>query len=230
MSRKRLMIRLGARILFLASALIACIIAMQKLGGEFNMGLEEYDANTDDTTGRARMVDPGPLPKLGQAPSFMLEAQNGTTITDETMKGTIWVANFMFTRCQGPCPLMSQKIKNLNTTFQHVSQVKFVSITTDPEHDSSAVLAEYAQKYEADSNRWFFLRGGLEQTRELAQEGLKVSVGDTPDMHSTRFILIDPDLSIRGYFDSRDSEELAKLKVSIEKLMQKYGSLSLKNY
>jgi cytochrome oxidase Cu insertion factor (SCO1/SenC/PrrC family) len=97
--------------------------------------------------------------------------------------------------------------------------LKLVSFSVDPEKDTTEVLSRYADRYKADAQRWLFLTGEKEEISRLVQEGLRLSaVALSSDgnkdsvMHSPRFVLIDKQAEIRGYYDSRDPQALQRLK------------------
>lgn len=151
------------------------------------------------------------LPKLGTISDFRLASQNGETIGIDRLKGQVWIGSFIFTRCQGPCPMMSQKMARLQNELADVPNLKHVSITIDPEHDTPPILLEYANKYHAKHERWLFLTGEKNHIIKLAVEAFKLPAGEDPDMHSTRFVLVDQEHKIRGYYDSGDPQAISKL-------------------
>jgi len=137
-------------------------------------------------------------------------------VTLEDLRGAPWVADFIFTRCRGPCPLMTRRMAELGEVLP--GEVRRVSFTVDPEHDSPEVLAEYAERYEAPRS-WLFLTGPRPRMWELAVEGFKLGVafsGGAPNdhgliTHSTRFVLVDAEGRIRGYYDGFEKEERRRL-------------------
>lgn len=155
------------------------------------------------------------LPVEGQAPTFSLTERSGKTLNSSDLKGKVWVADFIFTRCAGQCPMMSLKMKELSKAFPGAV---FVSFTSDPEYDTAEVLSTYASWYEADTNRWFFVTGKKEALNQVAV-GLKLSQMDSPDMHSNYFVLMDVKSRVRGYYDANDAEAMEKLKTSLRKLL-----------
>ena len=128
----------------------------------------------------------------------------------DDLKGSVWIADFIFTRCPGPCPLMSSRMAKLQETFREEASLKLVSITVDPEYDTSQVLSEYANLFQAREGRWFFLTGEKSRIHELAQSGFLVGGVQDVTVHSTRFILVDRKGRVRGYYDSQDDEDIAE--------------------
>ena len=126
-------------------------------------------------------------------PDFTLTERSGKTISNETLRGKVWIADFIFTRCGGQCPLMTNKMKQLSRELKGVS---FISFSVDPEFDTPAVLSAYAKDYGVDSPDWFFLTGSKDAVNHVTT-GLKFNRVDEPSMHSARFILIDRDGHVR---------------------------------
>lgn len=159
---------------------------------------------------REQSVSPA-LPVLVQLPSFSLMERSRKPLGLEDLKGSVWIADFIFTRCPGPCPLMSSRMAKLQETFNQEAGLKLVSITVDPEYDTSQVLSEYADLFQAKPDGWFFLTGEKSRIHQLAQSGFLV--GDVQDVavHSTRFILVDRKGRVRGYYASQDDEDILKL-------------------
>src|SRR6266700_4114982 len=111
----------------------------------------------------AACIQPKPLDILGEIPQFELTAQTGQDFDSHSLDGHIWVADFIYTTCEGPCPMMSQQMHRVQASTAEFPDVKLVSFTVDPAHDTPPVLAEYSKHFVPDYNRWFFLTG--EQSR-----------------------------------------------------------------
>jgi len=158
---------------------------------------------------------------FGKVPAFSLTDQQGRTLTDRALRGTPWVANFIFTRCPSVCPLLTAKFKALQAKLGASEDVAFVSFSVDPEHDTPAVLAAYAEKFAADPARWHFLTGPMATIEQTVVEGFKIHIGspephkEDPSlvdiMHGEHFVLVDRDGIIRGYYraEPAELEELA---------------------
>jgi protein SCO1/2 len=158
------------------------------------------------------------LPKHGRVPDFAFMSERGRPVVARDLEGKAWVADFIFTRCGGYCPMMSERMEMLASSLKDEPQVRFVSFDVDPEHDSVTDLAAYARQHRADPERWTFLRGDRPAIRSLAGEGFKLAVVDghaddpEPILHSSHFVLVDARREIRGYYDGLES-------VSVEKLL-----------
>jgi protein SCO1 len=166
---------------------------------------------------RNRMVKPmDALPDRGQVADFTLQSQTGRQITRADLLGKVWIADFIFTHCAGPCPRMTADLARIAGDLTSFPDLRLVSFSVDPERDTPAVLAEYARGYSADAERWYFLTGDKAAIFKLAKESFHVGAADgdnaaDPVMHSTRFVLVDRTGKIRGYYDSNDPAQIAAL-------------------
>lgn len=160
------------------------------------------------------------LPVLYELPDFQLTDSTGAPFDRERMRGKVWVADFIFTTCTGPCPILSTRMAGLFKHFRNNPKVGFVSFSVDPENDTPEVLTAYAERYGADTSQWHFLTGPKEAIDELAVKGFKVGSGDTPSMHDLHFILVDGLGRIRGYYTGTDPEDVAVLQNDIESLLK----------
>jgi protein SCO1/2 len=164
------------------------------------------------------------LPVLAQLPDFRLIERNGQPLGLAELKGKVWIADFIFTRCPGPCPRMSSRMAALQRDLRSEEAFRLVSISVDPEFDTREVLTKYADRYEADEHRWFFLTGGKIAIHQLAKSGFRVGGVDDVTLHTTRFVLIDRQGRVRGYYSSSDEEELRKLRSDARVLLRETGA------
>ena len=177
-------------------------------------------------------VRPAPVPThlqpIADVPDFQLLDQTGKPFGLGDLKGKIWVADFIFTRCNGPCPLISSRMAELNKTVERAGKgVGLVSFSIDPEFDRPDVLAAYAAKLGADPERWKFLTGTKEEIEAVVVKGLLQPLAKEPDgtpAHSTRIVLIDGDGRLRGYVDGNDPEAVQKLLMDIGDLLRENSS------
>jgi protein SCO1 len=151
------------------------------------------------------------LPVLGEVPEFQLTSQTGATVDRATLLGHVWVADFMFTTCPGPCPRMSSQMHQIQKATASTPDVKLVSFTVDPAHDTPAVLAAYGKHFSAEPARWYFLTGPQSTLDRLGKAGFKLNPVDGSLDHSTRFVLVDRTGHIRGYYASSDDDFPASL-------------------
>jgi len=164
------------------------------------------------------------LPVYMPAPAFSLTNRDGGEIETADLRGQPWVADFIFTSCPGVCPVLTRRMKELSDDLP-AEEVKLVSISVDPENDTPEVLEAYAQKNGAGPN-WLFLTGEREHIAGVIKDGFKLAYDPTPGeeaaeaiVHSNRFVLVDADGVVRGYYNAFDDEELAQLRRDIESLL-----------
>jgi protein SCO1/2 len=155
-------------------------------------------------------------------PSFRLVNQNKDTVTNDAVKGKVYVADYFFTTCQSICPIMS---KQLDRVYAARPEVMILSHTVDPETDSAETLHKYAEKFNADPKRWIFLTGTKPELYELARKGYLLDAregdGGAEDfIHTQNFALIDKKGRIRGFYDGTDSSAVNELITDIGFLLQ----------
>ncbi len=167
---------------------------------------------------------------FGQAPSFELTERSGRIVNSKELSGKIWLASFTFTRCLGVCPVMNARAKQLQDAILAMpgaEDVVLVSFTVDPDNDTPEVLAAKAKQMDADVNRWLWLHGPRDKVWSIAGKGFKLAVEEdpgNPDMpiaHSSKFVIVDRNGQIHGYYDSLDPKVvetvLAELRLMLEK-------------
>jgi cytochrome oxidase Cu insertion factor (SCO1/SenC/PrrC family) len=167
-------------------------------------------------------------PVMLDAPKFKLIDQTGAAFGTDELRDCVWVVNFMFTKCTATCP---QQTANIVKLQQHASRwpdwerVRLVSISVDPQHDTAAQLHEYAERFGADHAHWKFLTGQRAELFRICEDGFKLPVKDTakdaaeesaldastPITHSPRFVLVDAELRIRGYYDGLSDKDVFRL-------------------
>ncbi|HEY4952000.1 MAG TPA: SCO family protein [Verrucomicrobiae bacterium] len=152
------------------------------------------------------------LPVIGPIADFTLTNQNGKITTLADLTNHVWVADIIFTRCAGPCPIMTGQMKMLQDALPQTSHAKLVTLTTDPDYDSPDVMKRYAGRFNADFNRWTFLTGTKSEIAALASGSLKLSAvpvksGDQKNpadlfIHTTIFVVVDKHAQLRGIFET----------------------------
>jgi len=161
---------------------------------------------------RLRQALGKPLPVIGQIAEFNLTNQNSQAVPQAALRGHVWVADIIFTRCPGPCLKMSRQMKELQQGLSPSSHTKLVTLTTDPDFDTPAVLKTYSERFNADPNRWLFLTGPKTEIAKLAADSLKLTAlekkpeeRESPNdlfIHSTIFVLVDKQARLRGVFET----------------------------
>ncbi|HEY1770291.1 MAG TPA: SCO family protein [Chthoniobacterales bacterium] len=160
------------------------------------------------------------LPKLGIVPAFELTDQNGQPFGSQQLLGKIWIADFVYTTCPGPCPMISSRMSETQKPLRDTN-VKLVSFTVDPAHDTPAVLRGYAQKLNAQPGRWEFLTGDKSTIYKLSRDGFHlaaVAANTGQPIHSTRIILVDRQGMIRNYYDGTDADAVTRLLADVTHL------------
>ena len=134
-----------------------------------------------------------------------------------SIRGII-VVDFIFTKCPGICPVMTNKMSELYQEYADENMVQFVSFSVDPARDSLQALVNYALKWHVNDQRWYFLRTEKDKIQNLYEQGFKLG-GELPYGHSGAFVLVDHNGIIRGYYDHSNNEELELLRRDIEVLL-----------
>lgn len=165
--------------------------------------------------------------KYHKIADFSLTNQNGETITQNTYKDKIYVADFFFTTCQTICPIMTDHMVQIQKEIINDPDVMLLSHTVTPEIDSVAQLKKYALKKGVNDAKWNLVTGDKKQIYQLARKSyLAVKTdgnGDAYDMiHTENFMLIDKKLQIRGYYDGTNPEDITRLIADIETLKEEY--------
>lgn len=158
------------------------------------------------------------LPRLASVPEFEFQERSGKMFGLSDMRGRLNVVNFFFARCLGPCPIMAANLSELYRLYGKSDKIRLVSITVDPAHDSLEVLRQYAADWGVTDDQWVFLRGDLELTAHLSQKGFLLAADDLPAMHSTKFVLVDHEGMIRGYYSGTEPAGIELLKTHIREL------------
>jgi protein SCO1/2 len=163
---------------------------------------------------RARSSQPSPLPVLGTVENFNLTNQNGQAVSLADLRGHVWVADIIFTRCPGPCLKMSRQMREIQEALPGSSHAKLVTLTTDPTYDTPAVFRRYDEFYKLNvrPDRWLFLTGTKGEIAKLAVDSLKFTALEKPSadresendlfIHSTLFVIVDKKGQWRGLFET----------------------------
>jgi protein SCO1 len=169
-----------------------------------------------------------PLPHYGLVTDFSLSDQDGRIVSEADWRGQIRVVDLIFTRCAGPCPIVSAAMKQLQESLPAHPSVRLVSLTSDPDYDTPAVLKKYGERFGARPGVWTFLTGPKEMMRHLAMDELKLSMVDKPPaeretpvdlvIHSTKLVLLDQHGRIRGYFDGETTGCIPAILAAIQNL------------
>lgn len=174
----------------------------------------------------------------GEIPDFTLIDRSGRTVTRDDLTGRFWVADFIFTRCTGVCPILTARMAALGKALALTpggQEVRLVSFSVDPSWDTPAVLQRHAKETAGNipPERWLFLTGAPEEVHRLVRDGFHLSVAErAPETgvalngstelitHSDRFVLVDPAGKIRGYYHGTEEESIAKLTEDLKRMIR----------
>jgi len=175
------------------------------------------------------------LPVIGRVPDFSLIDSGGRPLSQAQLAGGVWVADFIFTHCPDVCPVLSAQMAKLQHALAEAGadSVRLVSFSVDPANDTPEVLREYAQRFGAQPGRWLFVTGERDALYTLIGQGFHLAVAARPESenrdgsglitHSDRFVLVDRNLQIRGYYHGTDQESVQKLLRDIDALRKETG-------
>jgi protein SCO1 len=160
----------------------------------------------------------------GKVPTFQLTNQNGQPFGSAQLTGKIWIADFIYTTCPGPCPMISTRMGELQKPLEK-TDVHLVSFSVDPGKDTPDVLRKYADNLHADPKRWTFLTGTKSSIYKLSHDGFKLAVSDGSEaegmpVHSTRMVLVDRHGEIRGYYDAIGPDAITELVADTNHLLR----------
>lgn len=174
------------------------------------------------------------VPVWGTLPEFDLINQNAEPYGTRQLEGRPWIADFIFTHCPGRCPMLTREMLRLQTELRERGwdDVMLVSISVDPANDTPEILATYAAKHGAKQDGWQFLTGIRDAIWSLSVDGFKLPVaeiedtGEGPIVHSNRFVLVDGQRQIRGYYDAFDADARSKLLRDLKIVRAEFASVT----
>jgi cytochrome oxidase Cu insertion factor (SCO1/SenC/PrrC family) len=157
---------------------------------------------------------------------FSLVERSGKKITLADLRGKISIVDFIYTSCSDTCPLQTADMAKLQEQWIKEREVELISVSVDPEHDTPRVLTKYAGRFRADPERWLFLTGPKKQIDRLIEDGFRLPIaqafhGDHGSVvHSSRFVLVNQQAQVCGYYDNRDPQAMERLKADVTGLLQ----------
>lgn len=200
------------------------VVAVAALALTFALVLGARALGPPVGSGAEAFVDrggPATLEPLWPTPAFRFVDQHGKEVTRESLKGEVWVVNFIFTTCRTVCPLLSTKMVQLQRRLAGVP-VRFVSVSVDPAHDTPAVLEAYAAKWAPEEQRWTLLATEPESLQAFAAAmhvtAMKGTTEVDPIIHSSVFLLVDAQGVVRGAFHSEDRADFEALEKGVRTL------------
>ena len=172
------------------------------------------------------------LPVLGypghKATGFVFTNQEGQTVTQDAIKGKIFVVEYFFTTCKGICPKMNENMAKVYQAFRGNEDVKILSHTVDPLKDTVGAMKEYSLRFDADPKQWIFLTGDKKQLYDMARYSFLVTAADDTTIvdiesdfiHTDRFVLIDRQGQVRGQYEGTNAGEVNQLIGDIKELLK----------
>ena len=173
------------------------------------LGRSEVDASTGDTIYHA-IAD------------FSFIDQDSAVVTNGTFRDKIYIADFFFTTCPDICPIMKTQMLRVYDAYKDNPRIGLLSHTIDPKHDDVAVLKEFSDRLEVDTEVWKFVTGDKDTIYKLGQTSYMASMADDANtglVHSGRFFLVDRERRIRGAYDGTDPESVDYLLIDIQRLL-----------
>jgi protein SCO1/2 len=163
------------------------------------------------------------LQKYWTLPDFALTERSGQTIRLADFAGKVWVADFFYTTCPGPCPMLTSRFSEVQKALGTEPDVRLVSISVDPEKDTTEVLKAYAERFKAGEH-WLFLTGKKDDIYSLARDGFKLPLADAtaegaPIIHTTRLILVDKTGTVRGFYEGATESGVQEVVRDIRRLL-----------
>lgn len=151
---------------------------------------------------------------------FELTERSGKPFRSRDMRGKVWVTSFFFATCPGACPRLNANIKHLNS-LEELHDVTWVSITVDPDTDTLPALRKYAERFQADPQRWLFCRGDLNYVKRLGNDMLSLSIAWRG--HNEYAVVIDKFGKVRGMYDASSHSQSKKLELLLEECLAEEG-------
>ena len=148
-------------------------------------------------------------------PDFSFVDQDSQQVSSQNLIGKIYVTDFFFTTCPTICPKMKSQLLRVYEKFKNNEQVVLLSHTIDPEHDSVAVLRDYAERLGVSSGKWHFVTGAKDSIYTIAAQYMVSAAEDEKEpggfVHSGAFILVDANRRVRGIYDGTNPEQVDQL-------------------
>jgi protein SCO1 len=152
-------------------------------------------------------------------PDFAFRDQHDQVVEKRALLGQVWIADFIYTSCQSACPLLTSRLLTVQRRLSD-PRLNFVSFSVDPERDTPAALARYAERWHASDSRWELLRTDAGGLRTLsASMKLEVTASASEILHTDRFFLLDAQGDIAGSFEASDDNALERLLENAARLL-----------
>lgn len=209
-----------------AILLLPGIILLLLSRGEHNFSTLPYYGFKTPTT---KIVDGETVTDtlFHQVPYWSFIDQDSNRVSQKDYQGTIYIVDFIFTTCPGICPIMTTNMSQLQFKLDKpgLKEIPFISYSVNPENDTPEVLKQYGKEHGADFDRWTFLTGEKRKIYELGVNGYLVStredaLAEGGFLHSEKFILMDWDHHIRGFYNGTDINDINQMADDIKILLK----------
>ena len=160
------------------------------------------------------------LPNYGHVPEFDMTDSLGHRFDSKQITDKVWVVDFIYTTCPGPCPRMTSEMHSVQKQLKGDPDVRMISISVDPANDTPPVLNAFAHRFGGPNDQWFFLTGTPATVHLLAYNVFKVGDVISRMDHSTKFIVVDKRGNVRGYYSSLDGSDIPVMLRDIAALSQ----------
>lgn len=177
---------------------------------------------------RTKMMH-APMPHIATLPAMEFTAHDGSKVARADFDGRVTVVDFIFTRCVSSCPRLSERMAEARKALDadvRAGQLRFLSISVDPEHDTPEELAKFAARYGADAPAWRFASGPIEELERVVVQGFRTGltrsakraeVGDI--VHGEKFIVVDRKGDIRAFLSTETGHDAAAVVEEVHKLV-----------
>ena len=167
-----------------------------------------------------RLGSDGEIPVISEVRPFQLVDQSGETFTEANLEGKITVVDFFFTQCTGLCPRLSKEMGLLQKRFARLEDFQLVSVSVDPNNDTSEKVAAFIQLHGIDTKNWDLLTGDEAVVRQLMVEDLKLPMVEDPRLHTDRLVLLDRNLKMRGAYSLSNPAAMERLPRDVRRLVK----------
>lgn len=200
---------------------LALLVALGGIGAEIYLLKQKGKAPVANV-----IVEQEGLGNYATVPEFVLTDRDGNKVSNNDLKGKVWLANFIYTTCPSTCPMLSRRMANLQQAVFEAGgdRVRLVSFSVDPEHDTPEVLADYAKALEA-RKEWHFLTGPGDQLHRVARTGFLIGFDKAPGtsrdiVHSEKIALVDQNGVVRRYYNGVGEDENPKIIEDLKTLLK----------
>ena len=167
-----------------------------------------------------RLGSDGEIPVISEVSPFQLTDQEQRPFTADDLEGKVTVIDFFFTQCTGLCPRLSKEMTLLQKRFARLEDFQLVSVSVDPENDTSENIDQFIELHGIDTRNWDLLTGSKETVHQLMVRDLKLPMVEDPRLHADRLVLIDRNLQVRGAYSLSNESAMTRLPRDVRRLIK----------